>query len=313
MALDMIRNLWSSPSKHPTQKPSSPPMPAPSRTYSKKDIQRAKRGLERIGKSAARGPRSRLSNVSSTASIHDTTVTTRGDTTLVSEKETTINMTPAPPAATKSRRTRTPPGSRPSPDLGFDPPFPPSSATQASSSFNTAAQDKQAQPPSPRSQLEQAEEEEQFDESTGEVKRMTDFRWDGDEIEMRVEWQDGTFTWEPEHTMHADVPEILFAFWDSRGGRPTNADNDQVYQIFKICNHRTIKGTPKLQVEWVGYRKEYNTWEPRDQIQQDQPEVVDQYFASVKKTPGRRKRRSRPTMQPQAALTKHRVTKNSNK
>ncbi|KAK2669109.1 hypothetical protein RAB80_014635 [Fusarium oxysporum f. sp. vasinfectum] len=133
--MDALRNLFS-PSKQPA--PRLPPPPPPtmslqSKTYSLKDRQRAaRRSLDRIGKPEGRSPvcnvpplpqrigmgicapsyrldsslladsskqqRSRLSNVSSITSVHDTsaTATATGDISNISQQEkSTVTMSPA--------------------------------------------------------------------------------------------------------------------------------------------------------------------------------------------------------------------------
>ncbi|TWU72075.1 hypothetical protein ED733_003646 [Metarhizium rileyi] len=119
--------------------------------------------------------------------------------------------------------------------------------------------------------------------------RFTDYRWNGDSIEIQVEWEAGDRTWEDEDQLHQDAPDALLAYWENQGGRPLNPSNPDLFIIHAIQNHS--KDRKRLLVEWVGYGPKEATWVPRKVVEETAPEVVAQYWKTVK--PTRRKQRQR--------------------
>lgn len=117
-----------------------------------------------------------------------------------------------------------------------------------------------------------------------------DHRWDGDAIQIHVQWEGGESTWEDEITLHQDAPEALLDYWKSVGGRPLNPRKPDFYTIYAIRKHS--KDRKNLLVEWVGYGPNDASWVPRAVVQQSAPELVNQYWQTIK--PGRpRGRRGR--------------------
>ncbi|WZH47677.1 Chromo domain-containing protein [Fusarium acuminatum] len=282
--MNALFNFLSSPLKQPAERPPPPAMPltaSKSKTYSPRERQRLnKRAMDRYTEPEGRSPRSRLSNVSSAPSAHDTTT---GDISIVSRsRRSTITM--APPSEKKSKRASTTSAqSSPavklsaasvlrdveelmasrrrssrkeaSPELGSSPPTtfdtPPAAAAASrstprsrlsqasrrashSSSYVTATSaktnGKQKEVENDEAQLEQREQEQEQQEQVADqdeveqngeneeeddgkqhvFKRIMDHRWDGDKIQLRVEWQDGERTWTPEEIFHEDnLPALL--------------------------------------------------------------------------------------------------------
>ncbi|KAH6952968.1 hypothetical protein DER45DRAFT_574668 [Fusarium avenaceum] len=356
--MNALFNFLSSPLKQPAERPPPPTMPltaSKSKTYSPRERQRLnKRALDRYTEPEGRSPRSRLSNVSSAPSAHDTTT---GDISIVSRtRRSTITM--APPSEKKTKRTSTSSAqSSPaaklsaaavlrdveelmasrrrssrkeaSPELGSSPPptfdTPPAVAASRStprsrlsqvsrrashsSSYATAtpakANRKQKQVENDEAQQEQQEQqqeqeqeeqvadqdeaeqigqnEEEDDDKQHVFKRIMDHRWNGDKIQLRVEWQDGERTWTPEEIFHEDNLPALLAYWRTRkDGRPMNPRDPGVYQVFAIRKHRTHQGVKQVFVEWVGYDKSEWTWESQDDIESAAPEHIDAYFEKLK-------------------------------
>ncbi|KAG5962785.1 hypothetical protein E4U57_006813 [Claviceps arundinis] len=118
---------------------------------------------------------------------------------------------------------------------------------------------------------------------------FTDHRWVGDSMEIRVAWQDGDPTWEREAVLHEDAPDALLAYWKSQGERPTNPNDPDLFNIFAVRKH--TKDRKSLLVEWVGYGPKEASWLPRAEVEKTAPELVAQYWRSIKSARPRRRRK----------------------
>ncbi|KAG6314363.1 hypothetical protein E4U44_001893 [Claviceps purpurea] len=118
---------------------------------------------------------------------------------------------------------------------------------------------------------------------------FTDHRWVGDSMEIRVAWQDGDLTWEREAVLHEDAPDALLDYWKSQGGRPTNPNDPDLFNIFAIRKHN--KDRKSLLVEWVGYGPKEASWLPHAEVEKTAPELVAQYWRSIKGARPRRRRK----------------------
>ncbi|KAG6221269.1 hypothetical protein E4U34_002167 [Claviceps purpurea] len=118
---------------------------------------------------------------------------------------------------------------------------------------------------------------------------FTDHRWVGDSMEIRVAWQDGDLTWEREAVLHEDAPDALLDYWKSQGGRPTNPNDPDLFNIFAIRKH--TKDRKSLLVEWVGYGPKEASWLPHAEVEKTAPELVAQYWRSIKGARPRRRRK----------------------
>ncbi|KAF5003028.1 hypothetical protein FDECE_10400 [Fusarium decemcellulare] len=300
-----------SPRKQP---PAEPPKPLPhprSQTYSKKERVRAKRALDRMSVSDTHSPqRSRTSNASST---NDTT----GEISFLSQQETTvvmdteadaapaqsspvvrsspavrraINSSPAvrsSPAARKSaspivrrRPGRSTPAKRSRSSLlkqdvemADVQPEEDEPAEEEHHQEDTEREDEPAQ----EHQQEDAEED---DEQEYTFDRIVKHRWADNHIELRIEWEEGPATWEPEENFHRDAPDALFEYWRSKGGRPNNPKHPDMYDIFAIRKH--TKNKQKLLVEWVGYESSEMTWMPRKVVEETAKSMADEYMSKLK-------------------------------
>jgi chemotaxis protein histidine kinase CheA len=126
-------------------------------------------------------------------------------------------------------------------------------------------------------------QEAENDDEEHEFKRIMDHRWVGDKIELRIEWSDGERTWTDEEIFHEDSPEALFEFWRNQpGGRPPNPNDPDVYQVFAIRKHRTLRGKKQVLVEWLGYDSSEHTWENQSYIEQVAKDHVDEYMSKLK-------------------------------
>lgn len=141
--------------------------------------------------------------------------------------------------------------------------------------------------PEPESAEPPAEESES-DDPEEEFKRFANHRWVDNAIEIKVEWTRGTPTWEPERNLHRDAPDALFAYWKSQGGRPTNPQDPEMFDIFAIRKHS--RDRKKLMVEWVGYDESENTWLPRAVVEETAKGLVDTYWEGVKSKSKKKKR-----------------------
>ncbi|KAG6056021.1 hypothetical protein E4U17_002556 [Claviceps sp. LM77 group G4] len=119
--------------------------------------------------------------------------------------------------------------------------------------------------------------------------KFTDHRWVGDSMEIRVAWQDGDLTWEREAVLHEDALDALLAHWKSQGGRPTNPNDPDLFNIFAIRKH--TKDRKSLLVEWVGYGPKEASWLPHTEVEKTAPELVAQYWRSIKGARPRRRRK----------------------
>ncbi|OAQ97391.1 hypothetical protein LLEC1_05658 [Akanthomyces lecanii] len=120
-------------------------------------------------------------------------------------------------------------------------------------------------------------------------RQFLDHRWDGDSIQIQVEWDNGQRTWEPETLLHDDAPQALLDYWRQQpDGRPNNPRRPGFYEIHAIRKHS--RDRKRLFVEWVGYGPKENTWEPRATVDEAAPDVLSEYWDSL---PRRRRRRAR--------------------
>ncbi|KAG5997451.1 hypothetical protein E4U52_004138 [Claviceps spartinae] len=119
--------------------------------------------------------------------------------------------------------------------------------------------------------------------------KFTDHRWVGDAMEIRVAWQDGDPTWEREAVLHEDAPDALLAYWKSQGERPTNPNDPDLFNIFAVRKH--TKDRKSLLVEWVGYGPKEASWLPHAEVEKTAPELVAQYWRSIKGARPRRRRK----------------------
>lgn len=140
----------------------------------------------------------------------------------------------------------------------------------------------------PRRRSQTGDDEAADEEHVFTFKRFLKDRWKGDSIEIEVEWEEGDTTWENEADLHQDAADALLEYWESRGGRPTNPENPEMFDIHAIREHS--KDRKKLLVEWVGYGPKDATWVPRAVVEETAPDVVAEYWKTVKPTRRRRRR-----------------------
>lgn len=136
----------------------------------------------------------------------------------------------------------------------------------------------------------ETKEDEDEDEEEYGVKRFVGYRWVDNSIEIKVEWDTGEATWEPETNLHEDIPDTLFQYWREQGGRPSNPVDPEMYEVFAIRKHNGNR--TKLMVEWAGYEPSEATWVSRKIVEETAKDIVDAYFESVKTTKGKKQRRS---------------------
>ncbi|PTD07350.1 hypothetical protein FCULG_00007130 [Fusarium culmorum] len=310
--MNALFGFLSSPLKKQPERPSSDTMPVPAsqlRTLSPRDHRISKRASDRFSEPETRSPRSRLSNVPSPSSVHDTTA----DISITSTRRETISTMPPPsktpqrrsmgntqssPALSRntvSRRVASSPRERPSPrrqpsvELGEDSITSGYNDTNHSPAMSNRASAKnspaQSAPEQEEPEQEESEEAEEEDDQEHQFKRIMDYRWVDDKIELRVEWSDGERTWSDEEIFHQDSPEALFDFWRNQpGGRPENPNDPGVYLVFAIRKHRTFRGKKQVLVEWLGYDSSEQTWENQSYIEQVAKEHVDDYMSKLQGT-----------------------------
>lgn len=109
-----------------------------------------------------------------------------------------------------------------------------------------------------------------------EIQALVDHRWDGDSIEVRVEWAQGGDTWEPEINLHEDANAMLLNYWKEMGGRPVNPEDPNLFHVARIL--RATPNGKKLLVEWVGYGPKGRTWELKTDMQEAAPEAVANFL-----------------------------------
>ncbi|KAF9776747.1 hypothetical protein IL306_005038 [Fusarium sp. DS 682] len=52
-------------------------------------------------------------------------------------------------------------------------------------------------------------------------------------VQLKVEWEDFTETWVPEHQLQEDVPSKVYRYWHKKGGREKATGLDE-FHVFKI-------------------------------------------------------------------------------
>lgn len=127
-----------------------------------------------------------------------------------------------------------------------------------------------------------AKEAEDDAETFWVIKSIAGHRRDEDSIELRVHWEGGDVSWEPEANLQRDAPEVLFSYWTTAGGRPEHPDGPDMFTIFAL--HKARKGGKELLVEWLGYPEK--SWEPRSTVEEVAPELLDE-FSSRQSVRGR--------------------------
>ncbi|KAM4065841.1 hypothetical protein HRG_000007 [Hirsutella rhossiliensis] len=133
----------------------------------------------------------------------------------------------------------------------------------------------------------------QGEEQEYPFKRLVKHRWVGDSMEIRVDWGQGEFTWEPETNLHADALQNLLQYWVKQGGRPTNPTDAGLFNIFAVRQHSPDR--KRLLVEWVGYSPKENSWVSCRAVEETAPEVVAEYWKTVQP----RRRPGRPRVRPE--------------
>ncbi|GKT52598.1 uncharacterized protein ColSpa_12779 [Colletotrichum spaethianum] len=100
-------------------------------------------------------------------------------------------------------------------------------------------------------------------------------------FKLRVRWEGGEETWEPETDLQIDAPLALFAYWDSLwGGRASAMVDKELWHVFKVVSHETKPdGNVYLQVAWVGSPD--TSWEPEGNIRKAAGRLVENYWRSV--------------------------------
>lgn len=131
------------------------------------------------------------------------------------------------------------------------------------------------------------------------IKRFADYRWDGDSIEIKVEWEEGWPTWEPEVNLHSDAPDDLFVFWASQGGHPTNPSDASLYEVHSITSHSPNR--KKLLVSWAGFADA--TWEPCAALETWVGDAVADYWRNVQTESKKNERRAQKIRRRQKKLT----------
>lgn len=298
-----------SPRKQPSMGP--PPKPLRSETDSPKDQLKAKRALGRISNTASRSPRTRTSNASSTTAAHDTTTDitalTQGETSALNIHQTNPSIptmsSPATQTLPATRPARASPATRPAraSPAGRVRGISPGSRVAKRTSGKTgtprsnhgqkrptrapakAEEAKDVEIADPRASPELGDDRSAIEPDNGEYafNSIVAHRWNGTAFELRIDWEVGPKTWEPEVTLHQDAPDALFAYWRAQGGRPENPLDADIYNVYAI--RKLSKNKRKVLVEWVGYEQKDMTWEDRKEIKKTAKAKVDEFLASQKK------------------------------
>lgn len=122
------------------------------------------------------------------------------------------------------------------------------------------------------------------------IDKFVNHRFRKDDLEIQVQWEDGDVTWEPELSLHADAPQVLFAYWKKVGGRPSKPGQEELFNVFAIRGERARAKKKQLLVEWLGYKE--RSWEPHGAIVEAAPELVEE-FENTKPARGRGAKRVR--------------------
>ncbi|KAH7248138.1 hypothetical protein B0J15DRAFT_449412 [Fusarium solani] len=274
----------------PRKQPSvEPPKPLRSKTYSPKDQLKAKRALGRISNTASRSPRTRTSNVSSITTAHDTTADiTQGETSALNIHRTNPSIpTMSSPATQTSPATRP---ARASPALRTGTPRGNHGQKRPTRAPAKVEEAKDVGIADPRASPELGDDRSAIEPDNGEhaFNSIIAHRWNGTAFELRIDWEVGPKTWEPEVTLHQNAPDALFAYWRAKGGRPDNPLDADMYDVYAI--RKLSKNKRKVLVEWVGYEEKDMTWEDRKEIEKTAKAKVDEFLASQKKKKKKKKK-----------------------
>lgn len=115
-------------------------------------------------------------------------------------------------------------------------------------------------------------------------------------VDFLVNWAGGEATWESESDLQVQVPDLVYAYWDTHGGREETTKLD-TYCVFKILKRTTAstEKLPRYHIQWVGYRRKESTWEPEEKIREIAPEQLEEYEAkhgAATQTPAPAQKRS---------------------
>ncbi|KAM5350223.1 hypothetical protein ACJ41O_006728 [Fusarium nematophilum] len=281
----------------PRKQPSADPAPAlphahqhsPAKTYSRKDRVRAKRALDRIARPDGRSPRNHTSDASSITHAYDTTAESsqlsQVENTTVDMDTTGLDVEDAALPVAKKRSSITAKRTHVEPDDPVDSRETGAEIADITGSPELGGEVRSFQAQEDSYELVEDDEPEEDDEMEDEEQydfvRIMNHRWTKNKMQLHIQWKTGPSTWEPEENFHRDAPDSLFDYWRSKGGRPQNPKNPDMYDIFAIRDHSRNKR--RLLVEWVGYEREDMTWMPRKAVEETAKVMVDDYFANLKK------------------------------
>ncbi|CCT72897.1 uncharacterized protein FFUJ_12793 [Fusarium fujikuroi IMI 58289] len=88
-----------------------------------------------------------------------------------------------------------------------------------------------------------------------------------------AEWDDGAESWEPEVSLQGYQPELVYAYWDAIEGGRQGATKFDLFHVFRILEHRTMRDSSRrrakklcYKVQWVGYDVKDYSWEPAAKV-----------------------------------------------
>jgi hypothetical protein len=118
-------------------------------------------------------------------------------------------------------------------------------------------------------------------------------------VDFYVEWVGTATSWEPERELQAQVPDLVFEYWDAQGGRE-KATGLEEFHVFRILD--STVDPLSYRIQWVGYRDTPadTTWEKRSLLQKVAPLALGIYESSNKKRttkgrPGRPSKKAKTT------------------
>ncbi|KAI5465191.1 hypothetical protein BGZ63DRAFT_172887 [Mariannaea sp. PMI_226] len=102
-----------------------------------------------------------------------------------------------------------------------------------------------------------------------DIVRLLDFQQQSEgRVSILVLWEDMQESYVPESKLHRTCLQQLLEFWERHGGRDSalQLDRDGLFLVHEITKMQVKGGKRQYLVEWVGYDKSAQTWEPESNL-----------------------------------------------
>ncbi|KAK1948918.1 hypothetical protein LY78DRAFT_687257 [Colletotrichum sublineola] len=116
-----------------------------------------------------------------------------------------------------------------------------------------------------------------------ELEAITGHRLDPNDparVEMRCQWTEGGFTWEPEEHLQLDAPRLWRSYIKTHNHRQVLGNQEDLWIVLKVKSHSKLaNGLVQLRVSWVGSTEE--TTETESFVQKNRPQALNEYWMAL--------------------------------